>query len=149
MRTILSLFVASLILNPFNAFAADESISDHASGGVIDYGKLPLCEDAGLLNKITKRFHKTNLKYRNDDVTIVSIEHVQETDYIGNPKHAIDRRFCAADALLNDGSTAKLYYMILENNGLASIGSGLDFCIIGFDPERAYGDNCRSVRAQL
>lgn len=151
MRATAFLSAFSIVLSCVTgAIANDEGNDAKSYGATLEIrgnGKVPLCDNAEILNKITKRFHKTNLKYRDNDLAFESVDYVRETDYISNPSDEIDRRFCVADVDLNDGTQSTVYYLILERNGVASIGPGVDLCVIGHDPERAHGDECRSVKA--
>ena len=58
----------------------------------------------------------------------------------------IPKRYCVAEAVMSNGTRSTAYYVILMGQGLAGIGDGLDFCILGLDPWRVHDGECRTVR---
>ena len=58
----------------------------------------------------------------------------------------IPKRYCIAEAMMSNGSRSTAYYVVLMGQGLAGIGNGLDFCILGLDPWRVHDGECRTVR---
>lgn len=58
----------------------------------------------------------------------------------------IPKRYCIADATMTNGRRTTAYYVVSLGQGFASIGSGLDFCVLGFDPWRVHDWQCRTVR---
>ncbi|MEM8838331.1 MAG: hypothetical protein AAGE89_09580 [Pseudomonadota bacterium] len=110
-------------------------------------GTLPLCDHGPVLNKISKRFARVHKFYRDSDLALGEITSVRETAERLDVPEASNRRFCAAHVSLTDGADTTVYYMILDQGGLASIGWGVDFCVQGYDYERAHGAECRSLRA--
>ncbi|MEP3525325.1 MAG: hypothetical protein ABJN24_07845 [Hyphomicrobiales bacterium] len=146
MRAIIFLSAFSIISSPMVGAIAKEKERFVVPTEIRGDGKVPLCDNPKVLAKITKRFHKTNVKYRHSELAFDRIEHVKETDHLTNPSDETDRRFCKAHVHLTNGTHPKLYYLIQERDGIASITPGVDFCVSGHDPERAHGDNCRSLR---
>lgn len=147
MRTAVLLSAFSIFLSSMSVAIADKKERYVVPTEIRGAGKVPLCDHPRVLTKITKRFHKTNVKYRHSDLAFDRIENVRETDFISNPSDETDRRFCAAHVHLTNGTHPTVYYLIQERNGLASLSWGVDFCVTGHDPERAHGDTCRSLRA--
>ena len=58
----------------------------------------------------------------------------------------IPKRYCVAEAVMSNGMRSTAYYVVLRGQGLAGIGNGLDFCILGHDPWRVHDGECRTVR---
>ena len=58
----------------------------------------------------------------------------------------IHREYCMADATMTNGSARTVYYTIEFGQGLASMGSYVDFCVLGLDPWRVHDEACRTVR---
>jgi hypothetical protein len=53
-------------------------------------------------------------------------------------------RFCTPPALMNDGHVRQVNFSIIEDGGLASYGSGVDFCVVGLDRNWAYNPACKA-----
>ncbi len=81
----------------------------------------------------------------------VHIEHVTDIT-MGrgeNPatKLNIPRQFCRATAIMNDGSSYPLYYMVEYGQGFTGVsGYNVEFCVEGFDKWRIQDGNCRAVK---
>ncbi len=58
----------------------------------------------------------------------------------------IPKRYCVAEAMMTNGMRTTAYYVVAMGQGLASIGNGLDFCLLGLDPWRVHDGECRTVR---
>jgi hypothetical protein len=59
---------------------------------------------------------------------------------------SIPRRFCSGTALVSDGVKHPIYYSIAEDTGFVGVGWDVEFCVVGFDRNFAYGPNCRAAR---
>ena len=142
------LFLATaLILSSSISAFADYSDPPKVEAGLKGDGKVPLCDDAKVLKKITKKFAKINVRYNDPKIAFTEIEHVRETSFVPNPTDQNDRRFCKAHVHLTNGSHPSMFYLIQEHEGLASLGWGVEYCVIGHDFEREHGANCRSLKA--
>jgi hypothetical protein len=58
----------------------------------------------------------------------------------------IPKRYCMAEAMMSNGTQSTAFYVVLMGQGLAGVGNGLDFCILGLDPWRIHDGECRTVR---
>ncbi|MEO1066458.1 MAG: hypothetical protein AAFW47_03670 [Pseudomonadota bacterium] len=141
------LAIAVLATSVANTAVADTNDLVHKPIDRRGEGKVPQCDDPSVLNKISKRFAKVQFKFRDSDLEFSNLERVRETGFEPNEIDQNDRRFCAAHVHLTDGNHPTLYYLIQEHEGLASIGWGVDYCVNGYDFERAHGAHCRSVRS--
>ncbi|MTI19048.1 hypothetical protein E1162_17535 [Rhodobacteraceae bacterium RKSG542] len=74
------------------------------------------------------------------------INYIQETGFqLGNPS-PVARRYCAARAILSDGSHRALYYMVVEHDGFVGVSWNVQACLDGLDKYRVYDGRCRTVR---
>ncbi|MGH6762749.1 MAG: hypothetical protein ACRECW_14315 [Phyllobacterium sp.] len=127
------------------AQAADLQSTRPAYSTQPNYGP---CGNARYLNRIVSGFryqvrHVPNLP----QLEIHDFSNVHENRYL--PKYAagtIGRRYCGATALMSDGQHKRVWYMIEEGQGLASIGNNVEFCVDGFDRWNVYNSYCRVLR---
>ncbi len=133
--TALSVLAASL---PHQAAAADMIRGVYAT----DPG---VCANDRVLGSITKKFahqvrHVPNLPL----VDIAEFRDIRENRYLpSQPDWPIERRYCRANVHLTDGYVRDVWYLIEHPMGFASIGSNVEFCVLGFDRWKVYGGNCR------
>jgi len=111
-----------------------------------DHGAVPLCDDPGVLSKIASRFHYASHGAYQTFVSIEIIKKIHESAFKPGDPGLIDRRFCHGRALLTDGTHPRVYYVIEERQGFASIGWNVEFCLPGHDRWRVYDGWCRAVR---
>lgn len=108
-------------------------------------GVLPLCSDPSVLADITWYFAKRETEYWNSSLAIAGFEAPQEFGYRTDGQSYIPRRYCKADAVLNDGSRHKVVYNIGEALGFIGVGSGVTWCVEGLDRNHAFSPNCRAA----
>ena len=58
----------------------------------------------------------------------------------------IDHTHCRAEALMTDGRRWTVYYIVEKWGGFASIGTGVEYCVVGLDPWRIHDGYCRTLR---
>jgi hypothetical protein len=111
-------------------------------------GALPGCESA--LARITEDFAYTQQHFWALPATIVGFERVREVAYSPWALGTIPHRYCEATALVQDPrfpqvayKKHKVRYRIGEDTGFASIGSGVEWCVSGYDWNWAYTPACR------
>jgi hypothetical protein len=107
---------------------------------------IPPCDYPSALENIIGDFHTKEIRFWNSELKIVTIEHIRETAVLPWAAQSIPRRFCSATALINDGAKHAIYYSIAEDTGLAGMGWGVEFCVVGLDRSSAYGPACRAAR---
>ena len=72
---------------------------------------------------------------------------VQTREEPAATKLNISRQFCQATAIMNDGNSYPVYYMVEFGQGFTGIGGfNVEFCVEGFDKWRIQDGNCRAVR---
>lgn len=64
-----------------------------------------------------------------------------------NPSE-IARTYCDATALMSDGQQRKVWYLIEERQGFASLGSNVEFCVDGYDKWYVYNAACSVLKAR-
>ena len=141
-----------LISFVFGLFLAGAAIAADASGTgtALPSGSVgpadSLCSRPGVLSAVISRF---NWAERN------TFKRGFELSALANPRAnpdpvlnvgVIPKRYCIADAMMTNGMRSTAYYVVLRGQGLAGLGNGLDFCILGLDPWRVHDGECRTVR---
>lgn len=108
-------------------------------------GKVVECDNAGVLSTIDSRF---DLAFLNkDEIAIESISKVHQHRLVEATKRSpIARRYCGAVAIMSDGKTRTIWYLIEDGMGLAGIGDNVEFCVSVLDPMKAYDGRCRVLK---
>lgn len=112
-------------------------------------GRLGECESA--LGKISWQFAQKEGRFWNSDLRITGFDDVREValrpwEKPNSAYNAIPRRFCSANAILNDGHAHRVHYSIIEDGGLTGFGDGVEWCVVGLDRDWAYSPRCRSAK---
>ncbi len=107
-------------------------------------GVLPECE--AVLSRISSRFAETEQTFWNSALRIVAYGRVRETAFRPWQSDNIPRRYCTAEAMLNDGRERKVHFSIIEDGGLASFTSGIEYCVVGVDRNWAFNPACKAAR---
>jgi hypothetical protein len=107
---------------------------------------LPSCDFPAALDRIIGNFRTKEFRFWNSELRIVGFEDIRELDTMPWGAQAIPRRFCSANAMINDGQRHPIYYSIGEDTGMIGMDWGVEFCVAGLDRNWAYNPNCRSAR---
>jgi hypothetical protein len=107
-------------------------------------GNLPPCESA--LGKVSSGFADKESTFWNSTLQITGYDRVHEIAFRPWQSDNIPRRYCAAVAMISDGKPRPVYFSIIEDGGFASIGSGVEFCVVGLDRNWAYNPACKAAR---
>jgi hypothetical protein len=107
-------------------------------------GRLADCDAA--LSTISSQFQDKESTFWNSALQITGYSRVHETAFRPWTSDNIPRRFCSADALLNDGKVRQVHYSIIEDGGLASYGQGVEWCVTGLDRNWAFNPRCRAAK---
>jgi hypothetical protein len=105
---------------------------------------LPPCDQA--LDWISSQFARKEAGYWNSALAISGFDRVREVATMPWANDAIPRRFCSARAFVSDGKARMVYYSIIEDGGIASLGYGVEWCVVGLDRNWAYHPRCRAAR---
>ena len=126
-------------------------------------GDLPACDTPSVLDRIQSRFGQAESGYWNSGLEITGFDRFREIGYRTTGADYIPRRYCTADARLNDGKVRQVSYWIGEDLGFSGgdyIGVvlpfsprtsfldnwGVTYCVKGLDRNYAYGPDCRAAR---
>lgn len=108
-----------------------------------------ICSETRVLSRVTKNFayqvrHVPNLP----QVEIVDYVGPRLTRYEPSTEDSpIERTYCQATALLSDGHSRQVWYLVEGGLGFASIGDNVEFCVAGFDRWYVYNSPyCRVLR---
>jgi hypothetical protein len=105
---------------------------------------VPPCD--ALLDRIADNFVEKEAKFWNSNLYITGFTHVREIAFRPWEPNNIPRRFCTAQVAISDGKVRTMNYSIIEDGGFASIGAGVEFCIIGLDRNWAFNPACKMAR---
>lgn len=106
--------------------------------------QIPPCEAP--LDKIAANFVEKEAKFWNSNLYIMRFMHVREIALRPWESNHIPRRFCTAQVAISDGKVRTMNFSVIEDGGFASIGEGVEFCIIGLDRNWAFNPACRMAR---
>ena len=106
--------------------------------------EFPACSEPEVLRRVTSRFNTSEVYGRL--TRILTVQHPTErtTEYFG--PHPIPRRYCRGLAVLANGSSRNVWYLIEGGMGLAGTGFKVEMCLDGYDPWRVYDGACRTLR---
>jgi len=107
---------------------------------------VPACDDPAALAEIASRFAAKERRFWNSELEILRIDHVREAAFRPWDRDLIPRRFCAARALISDGHARPVYYAIGEDTGIIGATWGVQWCVVGYDRNLAYGPACRMAQ---
>jgi len=105
---------------------------------------VPPCE--AMLDKVASRFAEKERKFWNSTLEITKFTNVRELAFRPWESDNIPRRFCTAQVSVSDGKVRTVNFSIIEDGGFASIGAGVEFCVIGLDRNWAFNPACRMAR---
>jgi len=109
-------------------------------------GVLPPCEYGYVLDRIQSRFATKEGRFWNSELRILGFEQIRETAFRPWAPQAIPRRFCSAVAITSDGQRRAMHYSIGEDTGMAGMGWGVEWCVVGTDRNWAYNPGCAMAR---
>jgi hypothetical protein len=107
---------------------------------------MPACDYPPALDRIIGDFRTKEARFWNSQLQIVGVENIHQTAVLPWAAQDIPRRFCSGTAIINDGARHAIFYSIAEDDGPIGIGWGINFCVVGFDRNMAYGPACRAAR---
>ncbi|WP_020177817.1 hypothetical protein [Methylopila sp. M107] len=106
-------------------------------------GALPACNDPGVEAHVISGFAATEREYWASDLALSPFVAPREIDYRPWGGEFIPRRFCEAKVVTNDGRKRVVVYNIREDQGFASIGYGVEWCVTGIDRHYSYAPRCK------
>ena len=135
--------VLGAVLGLFGALPTAQAFNFPVFGPSYE-GRLPGCE-AGL-PVITSQFWEKERAFWNSPLRITAYGNVHETAFRPWQSDNIPRRYCTADAMVSDGKIRTVHYSIIEDGGFASMGQGVEWCVVGLDRNWAYNPACRAAQ---
>jgi hypothetical protein len=107
---------------------------------------MPSCEDSGVLSTISGRFGQTQREFWNSQLAIDGFERVREIGFRANGLDYTPRRFCVARATMSDSKQRTVIYNVGSNFGIIGVTWGVEWCVVGLDPNHAYAPDCEVLR---
>lgn len=104
------------------------------------------CSSNRTLNNIAERFAWAEAQTWHRGFVIEALENPRLRYNVFNGPSMIAHTHCLADALMTDGKRWTVYYTVEEGMGFASMGTGVEFCVLGLDPWHVYDRDCRTLR---
>ncbi len=114
--------------------------------GLVPYlGVVPACGEAFVLARIQSEFEHRESVYWQSGLVIEGFGEPHEIGFRSNGLSYIPRRYCRAQALLNDGHLRDVTYEIAEALGFIGIGYGVTWCVTGLDRNHAFSPACKAA----
>jgi hypothetical protein len=98
------------------------------------------------LEEIAQNFVTKEARFWNSKLYITGFTDVREIAFRPWQSGNIPRRYCTAQVAISDGKVRTMNFSIIEDGGFASIGDGVEFCIVGLDRNWAFNPACRMAR---
>jgi hypothetical protein len=110
-------------------------------------GVLPECSAPDVLARIVGKFAYQDARLIGSGVAIAAIDGARQKKLAAGGPSLVDVRYCTARALLSNGRTSEVVYIIEgPQKGKYSIGYAVESCLPAYDPYLVYGGGCRSIR---
>ncbi len=118
---------------------------------------LPQCDDPGVLSTIQSRFGEAENTFWGGRNAIEGIEKVRDIGFRANGLAYIPRRFCVGRAAIVEPQSPpperpKLHtvvYNVVAADSIIGWTWGVQWCVVGFDRERAYEPSCEVLKPIL
>ncbi len=107
---------------------------------------MPACDDNGVLATISGRFAQTQREFWNPQLWIGGFDRVREIGFRANGLAYIPRRFCIARVAMSDSKERTVIYNVGSDFGLMGLTWGVEWCVVGLDPNFAYAPACTILR---
>ncbi len=108
-------------------------------------GDIPSCDDSSVLWRIQYEFEARETNYWRSGLVIEGFGEPREIGFRTDGLSYIPRRYCRAQALLNDGKQREVAYEIGESLGFIGLGSGVAWCVTGLDRNHAFSPACKAA----
>ena len=108
--------------------------------------QLPGCADPRVLSRIQSRFYERESEFWKSGLAIPGFDQIREIGLRTNGLDYIPRRYCMAQAYLNNGSLHTVSYSVVEDMGIIGWDFGVDWCVAGLDRNYADAPDCKMAR---
>jgi capsid protein len=145
MQRLIRLALAAFAVSLFHSAHA----ADLTRGGTVVAVPDGPCRNGEVLRAVASGFsHQVRHVPHLPDVAIRDFQNIGVQRYEPQSEdRPIARLYCRADAMLSDGHVRRIWYLIEEGVGFASIGDNVEFCVEGFDRWYVYNSPwCRVLR---
>lgn len=106
----------------------------------------PQCTSEKVLEKLVKRFNKTEKIYwEGRGLILNAVFNPHQHSENPFPDSPVNRRYCHGDAVFENGKKRRVHYLIEEGAGLAGFTWNVEYCIHGLDPWKYYDGRCRTL----
>lgn len=113
------------------------------------FDDMPACNDAGVLSTISSRFGQTQREFWDPNLAIQGFDRVREIGFRSNGLSYIPRRYCIARAAMTDQRYRTVAYAVATQTGIIGNTWGVQWCVVGVDPNLAYAPDCEVIRPIL
>jgi hypothetical protein len=118
---------------------------------VTDQGIVPTCTDPSVIGAVTERFAATEGDDWNSAAAIVTVSNPHQIAYRPWGPDFVVRRDCAAEAAVLDRTAPPVrdhavYYVVVDQDGFAGVGWGVQWCVVGYDRAYAFAPDCKMMR---
>ena len=110
------------------------------------YANMPGCDNSGVLSTVSGRFGQTQQKFWNSQLAIGGFDRVREIGFRANGLAYIPRRYCIARAAMSDSKERTVIYNVVSAFGIIGMTWGVEWCVVGLDPNFAYAPACSTLR---
>jgi hypothetical protein len=144
--TLAALAFAGLSIGAAKAGEPGLADTPPAEARMIPYhGDVPPCGDPSVLERIQAEFERRESNYWQSSLVIEGFGEPRETGFRTNGLSYIPRRYCRAQAALNDGHRRMVVYEIGEELGFIGISFGVTWCVQGLDRNHAFSPACEAA----
>jgi hypothetical protein len=110
-------------------------------------GVLPECSAPDVIARIVGKFAYQDARLIGSGVAVAGVDNARQKKLAAGGPSLVDVRYCTARALLSNGRTSEVVYIIEgPQKGKYSFGYAVESCLPAYDPYRVYGNGCRSIR---
>jgi opacity protein-like surface antigen len=109
-------------------------------------GDIEQCDDSVALAYIKYYFADKEAEFWHSSLEILGFDNIKEIGYRSNGVQFIPRRYCVAQAHLNDQTTHAIVYQIQEHMGFAGYSDNEEWCVVGLDRNLAYAPACAILK---
>jgi hypothetical protein len=107
---------------------------------------MPTCDDGGVLSTISGRFGQTQREFWNSQLAISGFDRVREIGFRASGLAYIPRRYCIARVAMSDSKERTVIYNVGSDFGIMGMTWGVEWCVVGLDPNFAYAPACSTLR---
>ena len=143
MRLVAAVLMSGLV---FGTSAVARDLTPAEQREISYSASLPGCADPSVLSDIASAFARKESRFWNSSAGIAHFEKVKDVAWRPWGYDMIPRRFCTAVAAMSDGYLHRVDYSVREDLGFAGVPWSVEWCVVGYDRNKAYSPACRAAR---